>query len=369
MRWLNGNQETILKLVYNTESIQGLTPFEKYLYFAQAGRIKTLNYPFREGKYGPHSKHLIRDVRDLCSLGFLDSNLQFFTKFSELRYIELFNVQNPEIENYFRAFNLSLNFTEEEEFVISQIQDFFQETLGSLDLIELGASLHFKGAKFDNKQNIVFKEVENWKPKKYLACEKQLMWSLLETSNFIPESEEENSKTSQREPSRLEKLLLLRALKRERLEEDSTFEKKSSLRWDYQLTRVNTELESSVAKTLVGFLNSLGGKLVIGVDDDGQILGLANDYQTLRKPNRDGFELRLNQIMEKYFSIVHRNLIQVTFTQIAHKDIVVLSVEKSPRPVFFHTKGKREFVIRTGNETKSLDVQISVEYISQHWNK
>ena len=38
-------------------------------------------------------------------------------------------------------------------------------------------------------------------------------------------------------------------------------------------------------------MNAEGGTLFIGVDDDGKILGLMEDYQILKKKNSDGFEI------------------------------------------------------------------------------
>ena len=63
--------------------------------------------------------------------------------------------------------------------------------------------------------------------------------------------------------------------------ENETLEFKSSLRWDRREERVNKVLEQMVVKTLAGFLNALGGTLLIGIDDDEAIVGLAADYATL----------------------------------------------------------------------------------------
>ena len=37
-------------------------------------------------------------------------------------------------------------------------------------------------------------------------------------------------------------------------------------------------------------MNNSGGTLLIGIADDGRVVGLDYDYQTLKKPDRDGFE-------------------------------------------------------------------------------
>jgi len=72
--------------------------------------------------------------------------------------------------------------------------------------------------------------------------------------------------------------------------EGAAVEFKASLRWDLQEQRVNKALERVVAKTVAGFLNGHGGRLLLGVDDAGGIAGLAADYATLTRRDRDGFE-------------------------------------------------------------------------------
>jgi Predicted transcriptional regulator containing an HTH domain and an uncharacterized domain shared with the mammalian protein Schlafen len=64
--------------------------------------------------------------------------------------------------------------------------------------------------------------------------------------------------------------------------ENEQIEFKSSIRYDYFRKTTNRELELVIAKTIVGFMNAKGGKLILGVDDDGNILGLEKDFKTLK---------------------------------------------------------------------------------------
>ena len=43
-------------------------------------------------------------------------------------------------------------------------------------------------------------------------------------------------------------------------------------------------METVIAKTVAAFMNSGGGTLLIGVDDDGRLIGLGPDYATLKTP-------------------------------------------------------------------------------------
>ncbi|MCK4661654.1 MAG: ATP-binding protein, partial [Bacteroidales bacterium] len=63
--------------------------------------------------------------------------------------------------------------------------------------------------------------------------------------------------------------------------ESSTLEFKSTFRWDMKQSKVNKQLVFVILKTIAGFMNNSGGTLLIGVGDDGKIIGLEKDYQNL----------------------------------------------------------------------------------------
>lgn len=71
--------------------------------------------------------------------------------------------------------------------------------------------------------------------------------------------------------------------------EDFTVEFKSTARWDLREGTPNKAMEDAVVKTIVGFLNTNGGTLLIGVDDSGTALGLDHDYDRVQPKNGDGF--------------------------------------------------------------------------------
>ena len=83
-------------------------------------------------------------------------------------------------------------------------------------------------------------------------------------------------------------------------DESDILEFKSSLRWDYKNHCAKSDLENAVVKTVAAFLNTSGGVLVIGVDDNKTVLGLEKDYNSFReKKDRDGFQLTLQQILSQ----------------------------------------------------------------------
>lgn len=150
--------------------------------------------------------------------------------------------------------------------------------------------------------------------------------------------------------------------------ENDYTEFKSSLRWDYKNQQVNKMMESIIAKTISAFMNSDGGKLFIGVDDNGEILGLENDYKGLKNQNSDGFKLQLDQVINKYIGKECHHYISNKIVKIDGKDVCVVEVINSGRPVFISNEGKEEFYIRASASSQPMNMKEANEYIKTHWN-
>lgn len=150
--------------------------------------------------------------------------------------------------------------------------------------------------------------------------------------------------------------------------EGEMIEFKSSLKYDYKKGYANIELESFIAKTISGFMNSNGGILLIGVSDKGELLGLDKDYTCIKKQNRDGFEIELNSIINSYLGKQFRKFVDIGFGDINGKTICKVVIKAYPKPVYLR-KGKKEFYVRAGNSTEPLDVEQANEYINLHWEK
>ena len=140
---------------------------------------------------------------------------------------------------------------------------------------------------------------------------------------------------------------------------------KSSFRYDYNLKTTNNELELVIAKTIAGFLNAEGGKLIIGVKDDGEILGLKKDFATLRQKNSDGFERRFYDLITSNFGNNHCKHCSVRFYEIDNEEICIIHVEPSVKPVYLDHQNKTLFYLRAGNATRNLTVKEAVQYIEE----
>jgi predicted HTH transcriptional regulator len=148
--------------------------------------------------------------------------------------------------------------------------------------------------------------------------------------------------------------------------ETDTIEFKSSLIWDYKKKQPNKLMGIIIARAISSFMNSEGGIILIGVDNDKNILGIDKDLSQL-DGSYDNFELHLTNVVNNCLGKVNRPLISPRFDEIVGKKIAVIFVKKSPRPVYLKHEGKIEFFIRSGNSCQPLDVSEATDYIKDHW--
>ena len=149
--------------------------------------------------------------------------------------------------------------------------------------------------------------------------------------------------------------------------ENDLIEFKSSLRWDYRQEKINKALESVITKSISAFLNTEGGMLLIGIDDDGNTIGLENDYKTLSKKNRDGFMLALTNLINQDLGKSLHMFLSINIISLNGKDVCVVSVDKSDKPVFCGKNEKEEFYIRASASSQPLGMRESYKYIKSHW--
>ena len=147
--------------------------------------------------------------------------------------------------------------------------------------------------------------------------------------------------------------------------ENEVTEFKSTLRWDLQETRVNKALEGVIAKTVAGLMNHDGGRLLIGVADNGDIVGIESDLQTIRHKNQDGFERAFVSILKTNLGAVAATLVRCRFLVVGQKTICWVLVEKSLKPVFLSASNAAKYYVRTGNSTRELNTAEAHEHIQR----
>ena len=145
--------------------------------------------------------------------------------------------------------------------------------------------------------------------------------------------------------------------------ESETLEFKSTMRKNLKTGKNGKEIEIAWLKGLVGFMNTHGGILLIGVDDDANILGLDND----EFDNEDKILLHFKNLLSQHIGLEFSNNINLIINQIDGKTILVIECERSNRPVFLYHKNTEEFYIRSGPASVKLSVSKVLNYVAQRY--
>ena len=150
--------------------------------------------------------------------------------------------------------------------------------------------------------------------------------------------------------------------------ENGFLEFKSTMRWDIRENRVNKKIEEIILKSISAFSNGEGGKLLIGVKDDMEILGLEYDYNTLKIGDKDNFELHLRNLVNSNFGkeFATTNL-KVNFPIVDDIEICEIDIKKGNKPLFLEVTNKngqkqKKFYVRSGNSSQELEIDEVASY-------
>jgi uncharacterized protein with ParB-like and HNH nuclease domain len=156
--------------------------------------------------------------------------------------------------------------------------------------------------------------------------------------------------------------------------EHGFLEFKSTMRWNWRENRLDKKMEEIILKTISAFANAEGGKLLIGVTDDGELLGLELDYNTMKEGNKDHFELHLRNIVNhafgKNFGAIN---MRVRFPIINDVEICEIDIKPTLNPIYLTVPDRngvsqKKFFIRSGNTSQELDIAESAAYIQKRFS-
>ncbi len=141
--------------------------------------------------------------------------------------------------------------------------------------------------------------------------------------------------------------------------EGDRLEFKSTLRWNLHTDKSDKRMENACLKTLAAYLNSGGGVLMVGVDDEGLALGLESD----RFPNEDKLLLHLNTLIMNHLGGEFAQLIRASIHPVNGQRVMVVQCLNSSQPVFFRRDNDEYFYVRTGPATAALTPSEVIAYL------
>lgn len=152
--------------------------------------------------------------------------------------------------------------------------------------------------------------------------------------------------------------------------ESRIVEFKSTGRKNLHTGQKDLAIEWSVAKSVAGFMNAHGGTLLVGVADEGSIVGIEEDFPLLRKPDRDGWELWLTDIVSTTLGRAAAAELDLQMAQLDGGTVARIDVGPAAKPIFATpTKGdkKQVFLVRINNSTQELSGQEALDYQKKRW--
>ena len=151
-----------------------------------------------------------------------------------------------------------------------------------------------------------------------------------------------------------------------RLQESRTLEFKSSLRWSLKEDRKDDRHVTHAAlKTIAAFLNTEGGDLLIGVDDERKVLGIDHD----RLESDDKFMRHLAQVVRNGLGDRAGTCIDPETQIVEGKTVCLVSCQRSPEPVYLRWKGlekvgRGDLYVRSGPGSVRLGDEDARRYVA-----
>jgi hypothetical protein len=147
--------------------------------------------------------------------------------------------------------------------------------------------------------------------------------------------------------------------------ESKKLEFKSTLRMNLITGKPDWNIEHAVLKTIVAYLNTEGGVLLVGVSNSGEVLGIKNDGF----PNEDKFLLHFKQLIKQHIGLSYAPMIEYALVPVNGKKILEIECRRSDEAVFLKPdKNDEEFYIRIGPSSERLTGSKLIEYVNRRYN-
>ena len=142
--------------------------------------------------------------------------------------------------------------------------------------------------------------------------------------------------------------------------ESARIEFKSTVRWNLKKDCADKAIEIAWLKTVVAFLNTDGGTLLIGVSDDGQILGTEKDGFV----NEDKLLLHVNNLIKQHIGLDTASYIQFSAVKIENKTVLPIECGSASEPVFLKIGDAEDFYVRLGPGSRKLSTREVLAYLA-----
>jgi Schlafen, AlbA_2 len=151
--------------------------------------------------------------------------------------------------------------------------------------------------------------------------------------------------------------------------EGDAVEFKSTFRFNLHTGQPDEKIQMAALKSIAGFLNAKGGTLIIGVADNGDVLGLNADGFA----NKDKMALHLNNLIKDRIGDIFLPYIHADFEKYNDgdeketPDVMAIRCEKGPKAAFVKDGAVQRFFVRGPNATAELHGTSITDYVKQRF--
>jgi hypothetical protein len=144
--------------------------------------------------------------------------------------------------------------------------------------------------------------------------------------------------------------------------ETQEIEFKTTFNIDIKTHKKEKYIQLAALKNVVAFLNTEGGSLLIGVDDNGAVCGIEeDDFQ-----NSDKYLLNFKNAVKGHIGEGFYPLINWRLIEVDNRNVLFVDCRKSNKPCFLDEK---DFYVRTNPSVDKLEGQKLFEYVGNHFKE
>ncbi|MXW03414.1 MAG: DUF262 domain-containing protein [Holophagales bacterium] len=170
------------------------------------------------------------------------------------------------------------------------------------------------------------------------------------------------------------------------LGESQNCEFKSTGRVNLFTGQPDPTIEWAVLRSIAGFLNADGGTLLVGVEDDGGVVGIEKDFPYVQHKNLDGWGLWLTSLVAEALGDVAPTALSVQYCTLDGADTTVARIDVEPsvergvytkpagrfrdaRKIKDLKHGENIFFVRRHAQTVVLSGRELDDYQRRHWDR
>ena len=147
--------------------------------------------------------------------------------------------------------------------------------------------------------------------------------------------------------------------------EHKNLEFKSTLRKNLHTGASDKRIEHATLKTVAAYLNSDGGTLLVGVSNEGDILGLKDDYFE----SDDKAQLHFTNLIKQHIGSEFLPYIRHEIVKVEDNSVLKVKCQRSDKHVFLKRGEEEEFYVRNGPSSVKIEGSALIDYIRNNFGE